>query len=279
MKAKLLLLSFLVFTGTVSAQVDFSCINQKITIDATKPINFEHEIDFETCRTDKPSKKPITFDFEVILPKGYSISIKRNTSKIDPLEYDTSKDGDPTKPHKGVLTFDRNTEYKITIEDLEENEKVYIFRTKTSWTWTTTFGANAIVFANRNVFISQKNNDIHTVAEIQDRKQMDVLPVIMFTFLNQSKSDINLGFSGGFGTNFEEIAIFAGGTIGIGQNVMLTGGVAVNKQVRPNSNYSVGQMIDSSITNENLNVAQYRFNPFVGLTFRLTKNPFARTEE
>lgn len=60
---------------------------------------------------------------------------------------------------------------------------------------------------------------------------------------------------------------------------MLTGGFAVNKQLRPNPNYSVGQVIDSTITNENLNVSQYRFNPFVGLTFRLNKNPFAKKEE
>lgn len=277
MKAKLLLLSFLVFTGTVSAQVDFNCENQKITINAATPINFEHEIDFETCRTDKTSKKAITFYFEISLPDGYSISIKRNAYKQEPLAYDNLVKG--IKQHTGTLTFDRNTEYEITITASDDVKKVYKIRTKTSSNWTTTFGANAIFFSNRNVFISQKNNDTHTVAEIQDRKQMDVLPVIMFTFLDNSKGNFNVGFSGGFGTNFQEIAIYTGLTLGIGQNVMLTGGVAVNKQVRPNSNYSVGQIIDSTITNDNLNVSEYRFNPFVGLTFRLNKNPFANKEE
>lgn len=178
MKAKLLFLSFLVFTGTVSAQVEFNCENQKITIDATKPTNFEHEIDFETCRTDKASKKPITFNLEILLPDGYSISIIRNAYKMEPLEYD-KQDKNTIKPHKGTLTFNRNSEYEITITSSDDIKKVYKIRTKTSWTWTTTFGANAILFTNRNVFTSQKNNDTHSVAEIQDRKQMDVLPVIM----------------------------------------------------------------------------------------------------
>src|SRR5690606_6705615 len=108
---------------------------------------------------------------------------KRNTFKMEPFEYNIKieKSGQ-NQPHKGKLTFNRNTEYEITITASDDVKKVYKIRTKTSSNWSTTFGANAIFFSNRNVFISQKNNDTHTVAEIQDRKQMDVLPVIMFTF-------------------------------------------------------------------------------------------------
>lgn len=107
---------------------------------------------------------------------------------------------------------------------------------------------------------------------------MVLMPTIMFTFLNNHKS-ISPGFTGGLGVNFEEISVFTGLSLGIGQNIILTGGVGIHKQMRPNSEYYLGQTIDSSVTNENLNESQYRVNPFLGISFRLDKNPFGKKTE
>lgn len=208
------------------------------------------------------------------------MSITKNATLQPPLNMGQKGLNQPIK-YEGTMVFNKNTEYIITITNKTgDDKKVYKLRTKTDWSWTTTFGANAIYFSNRNKYISHKNgDDNYSVAEIQDRKQMEVLPVVMFSFLNTSYRDFAGGFTGGLGINFEEIALFAGGSLGIGQNIMITGGVAVHKQVRPNSNYFVGQIIESSITSDNLNESQYRFNPFIGISFRLNNNPFAKKSE
>jgi hypothetical protein len=95
----------------------------------------------------------------------------------------------------------------------------------------------------------------------------------MFTFINNQRN-FSPGFTGGLGFDFEELSVFAGGALGIGQNIILMAGIAVHKQNRPNTDYTVGQTIDSSVTSDNLNKMQYRVNPFVGISFRFDKNPF-----
>ncbi|WCM42922.1 hypothetical protein MG290_04355 [Flavobacterium sp. CBA20B-1] len=280
MKAKLLLLQFLLLAGIASGQVTVDCLNQKITIDASVPIDYEYEIDFKTCRSEKGSTSSLQFDCEIIAPDGYKLSIVKQATPQPKFELSANKNHNGNNVHTGTFIFNKNTEYLITLSKGGSETKVYKIRTKTNWSWTTTFGANSIIFTNRNKFISQKNDDdTFSVVEVQDRKQMDVLPVVMFTFLNNYNGNNTFGISGGLGINFEEIALFAGGSWGIGQNIMITGGVAVNKQVRPNSSYKIGQIIDSAVTNDNLNESQYRFNPFVGISFRLDKNPFAKKEE
>lgn len=279
MKTKLLL-PFLLLASTVWGQVTIDCQNKTITIDASVPIDYEYEIDFKTCRNDKNSTSAIVFDCTIIVPNEYSVSIVKQSTPQPKFDIAANKINSNNNNHTGEFVFNRNTEYIITLIKNSTEKKVYKIRTKTDWSWTTTFGANAIYFSNRNKYISHKNDDnTYSVAEIQDRNQMEVLPVVMFSFLKTSNRNLTGGFTGGLGINFEEIALFAGGTLGIGQNIMITGGVAVHKQVRPHSNYFVGQIIDSSVTNDNLNESQYRFNPFIGISFRLNNNPFAKKSE
>ena len=126
---------------------------------------------------------------------------------------------------------------------------------------------------NRSKFVSKETNGSYSVAEIQDRKSMELMPAIMFTLMNKQEN-FSFGYTGGIGFNFEELALFTGLSLGIGQNIVLTGGVAVHKQHRPNADYSIGQVIENTVTSDDLNQKQYRFNPFLGLSFRLDSNPF-----
>ncbi len=263
-----LVVPLLLCTGVAWGQVKIQ--ENDIILNADSGVkNFETQIEYEKNNCYTVTIKNLN---------DKSISIKKNATMLPVLTMGTENETPLTSNDETILKkicFKRNTEYTFTItSDEEPKERIYKIKTKTDWSWTTTFGANAIFYTHRNKYISQKTDDgMQEVVEIQDRKQMELMPAVMFTFIN-NHTNIQYGFTGGLGINFEEIAIFTGISLGIGQNIILTGGIGIHKQTRPNSNYSIGQTIESTITNDNLNESQYRVNPFLGISFRLDKNPF-----
>ncbi|MDR6487824.1 hypothetical protein J2799_002329 [Chryseobacterium vietnamense] len=273
MKTKILLL-LLFCSGLAFSQVTIK--ENEIMIDVDSNVkSFETVIEYIK---ENPGKNK--YNIIAPNPKGYSISIKKNANMQPVLQFDKAESNNGVKINKdkvGEITFKRNTELTITITTTDKDpvEKVYKIKTQTDWMWTTTFGANAIFYTNHNRFISQTDNGLQKVTEIQSNKTTELMPTVMFNFMDYQDT-ISYGFTGGLGINFEEIAVFAGLSLGIGQNIILTGGVGVHKQTLPNANYFVGQTIDSSVTNDNLNESQYRINPFIGISFRLDKNPFKK---
>lgn len=273
MKTKNLLLSLLC-SGLAFGQVTIK--ENEIMIDVDSNVkSFETVIEYL-------KKDPSKNKYNIIAPnpKGYSISLKKNATMQPVLQIDKAESNKDVKINKdkiGEITFKRNTELTITITTTDKDpvEKVYKIKTQTDWRWTTTFGANAIFYTNRNKFISQTDSGLQKVTEVQSNKTMELMPTVMFNFMDYQNT-FSYGFTGGLGINFEEIAVFVGPSIGIGQNIILTAGVSVHKQTVPNANYFVGQTIDSSVTNDNLNESQYRVNPFIGISFRLDKNPFKK---
>lgn len=274
MKTKKLLLSLLC-SGLAFGQVTIK--EKRIIINADSDAkSFETVIEYFKKDSSKNN-----YDIFAINPKGYSISLKKDATMQPVLQIDKAKLDSlyksSTEEKIGEITFKRNTELTITVNttDKAPKERVYKVKTQTDWRWTTTFGANAIFYTNRNKFISQIDSELQKVTEVQSNKTMEFMPTVMFNFMDYQNT-VSYGFTGGLGINFEEIAVFVGPSIGIGQNIILTAGVGVHKQTIPNSNYSVGQTIDSSVTNDNLNESQYRVNPFIGISFRLDKNPFKK---
>lgn len=264
MKTKIVLLFLLGWVGIVSGQITVD--NSLITID------LEQKID----------------SVEVFIKRGKyflqtkgsykSFSIKKNAVLYGKLSTDSLKEKkNPEKSKQTELKFGSNTKYTIlTTHDNDPKIRKYILKSQSDWSWSMTFGANAIIYTNRSKFISQKGDDGNLkVSQVQDKKQLELMPSIMFTFIDNHEN-FSPGFTGGIGVNFEEISVFLGPSLGIGQNIILTGGIGVHKQTRPNSNYFVGQTIDSAVTNDNLNESQYRINPFIGISFRLDKNPFKK---
>jgi hypothetical protein len=173
------------------------------------------------------------------------------------------------------LDFDDNTIYTFTLKKASDSEpSIYIFKSVSKWSWTTTFGANGVFLVNTDSYKTIKSVDnTYNIIEYKSEKRIEYIPSLMFTFLNKSK-DVSFGFTGGIGFDLEQISVFSGLSLGIGQNIIFTAGVAFNQQAKLNSSFSVGQEVDTALTTENLTSQQYRFNPFVGISFRLDKNPF-----
>lgn len=217
-------------------------------------------------------------NYELFIPSSQlkSLVIKKEAIEYKPLKMEREEKNDSIKSAYresdaiAKLIFRSNTQYILYVGVTgEEKVRKYIIKSESDWKWTTSFGANAVFLTNRSRFMSVNN----AVTENRDGKMMDLTPSIMFTFINNQRN-FSPGFTGGLGFDFEELSVFAGGALGIGQNIILMAGIAVHKQNRPNTDYTVGQTIDSSVTSDNLNKMQYRVNPFVGISFRFDKNPF-----
>lgn len=272
MKTKIVLF-FLIWSKFTFGQITME--EKKIIINADSDVkSFETFIEF--FRNDNSKNEYVIY---AINPNNYSISLSKDTAMLPVLQTDRMLEKSDDRSQIGQITFKRNTELTITINDTGGNkpvEKVYKIKTQTDWRWITAFGVNAIFYTNRNKFASQKADDgTQKVAEVQSNKFMELMPALMFSFMDYQNT-FSYGFTAGLGMNFEEIAAFTGVSFGLGHNFILTGGVGVHKQTRPNTNYFIGQTIDSSITNDNLNESQYRVNPFIGISLRLDKNLFKK---
>ncbi|MGA9211282.1 hypothetical protein [Kaistella sp.] len=295
MKTIILALLALMVSGVMWGQVKIE--DKKIYLDADSKVKFfETVIEYKEKKKMKCKFKNVNENAIVVKKdqntyalflknsNNHSISIKRNANMPEPLQVNVLKNSTDTNFIPPIftqidsITFQRNTEYTFTVKGIENNteiERVYKIKTQTNKNWSATFGANAIFYINRDKFISKKtdNDTTHHVVKVQDRNSMDLMPAVMFTFMNNQK-DFSVGTSAGLGFNLEELAAFGGVSLGIGQNLILTGGIAVHMQNRPNNNFHEGQIIDSAITTDMLNEKQYRVNPFVSLSFRFNKNPF-----
>lgn len=206
MRTILLALFVLLVSGGVQGQVEIK--DKKIYIDASSKVkSFETVIDFKKEKdfnNDDDRKKPNTYTLFYRNPNNYTISIKRKANMSAPLDIDktfeTNENFDSDDKPIGRITFQRNTEYVFTIKgtvNAEEIEHVYKIKTQTDWSWTTTFGANAIFYTNRNKFVSQKTESgEHSVASINDKNSMDLIPSVMFTFQNNQKN-FSPGITGG----------------------------------------------------------------------------------
>lgn len=253
--------------------------NKIITINVDSPVdNFETQLDW------KCNKK----DYKLELTGNYkSISIKRNTKFQDKLamkkeDNKNNQDADNVSVKSAffsqMLKFGKNTEYVIKVVTEDDVTKTYKFYTKSKWNWITTFGVNSTIFIDKRKFIPMQGNNTLRVAEITNTKIMNVAPSIMFTFMD-THSDVDFGVTAGLGFDFENITAYTGVSLGIGHNIVITGGAVLNKQVLPNADFKVGQKIDAGISSETLNSDYYRFNPFIGVSFRFDKNPFVNKKK
>jgi len=275
MKTHLLkILAFVIFIpSTFFSQIK---VEVKDTEENGKKVNGTIIIDL-SVKVDSIAIPVEKGNYELFIPSSQlkSLVIKKEAIEYKPLKKEGEQNGDIKSAYResdaiAKLIFRSNTQYILYVGVTgEEKVRKYIIKSESDWKWTTSFGANAVFLTNRSRFTSVNN----AVAENRDGKMMDLTPSIMFTFINNQRN-FSPGFTGGLGFDFEELSVFAGGALGIGQNIILMAGIAVHKQNRPNTDYTVGQTIDSSVTSDNLNKMQYRVNPFVGISFRFDKNPF-----
>ncbi len=229
-----------------------------------------------------------SYDIEVKTAEGIEIlefKVNRAAETYDQLVLKTEsndsiapKDTDSINLNLDVhpLEFRSNTVYtfliKLNKDGVVENRK-YVFKTQSTWDWSSTFGINAIFLINSDTYKTVEDGNEFKVMGDSGQKIIEYVPSVMFSFLDRSKN-ISWGGSAGLGFDLEQISVFAGFSMAVGQNFIVTTGVAFHNQERLHSKYAANGTVISALSFDDLHEKYYRFNPFVSFSFRLNKSPF-----
>lgn len=173
---------------------------------------------------------------------------------------------------------------KITVKRTnkagKELEWVRIYKTPERGKWLTSYSFNFITqgFSKERLFFAKNiGMDSFQITGETNRKWMDFVPGITFTWLPAAgfKRDVSLGVSGGIGFDSEKPVVFLGGSLLYNQNLSLTIGIAAHRIKDLNGKYNEGDIIRENLSPDQLMIDPYRINPFISLSLRFDKNPFA----
>lgn len=173
---------------------------------------------------------------------------------------------------------------KITVKRTnkvgKELEWVRIYKTPSRGKWLTSFSFNFVTQAfskERLYFTKNVGMDSFQITRETNRKWMHFVPGITFSWLSAKsfKRDIGIGVSGGIGLEVDKPVVFLGGTIFYNQNLSLTLGIAAHQVKDLNGKYKEGDIIRENLSPDQLMIEPYRVNPFISLSLRFDKNPFA----
>lgn len=175
------------------------------------------------------------------------------------------------------------SEYKITIQVINEadnkveREIIIIFKSKNNRKWVTSVGVSGAFLTNKETYrtLKQEDTDKYNVVQDGSNQLLHVIPLMQFSFINIEK-DNSFAPTAGIGLDNTSVSVFIGGSYYFGQNVFITGGLALHKQKRLNNLYAEGQELDAAVDESLLNKEYYRVNPFVSLTYRLSTNIFQK---
>ncbi|MCK7590600.1 hypothetical protein M0G43_08450 [Subsaxibacter sp. CAU 1640] len=269
-KLLLLLLPLFGFTQTETV-IDFnsSVITNSYIIDKGAKINLSF-----VAKNDTYLSVSYVKDYN---PQGTLVIPDANAAGVTSM-------GTPTSPI--LMTFAANTKYTFTVKAFKKTDNTLIdthtieFVSRSKWYWTPTFGVSMVSLVKRDTYKSVLNADgadpaTYTIVRDGSQKHFDAIPSVMFTY-SKLEQDFSWGVTGGLGTDFETLSTFVGLSAVVGQNFVLTAGLAFHEQLRLNSNYEEEQVINTDLNFEELNTAYHRFNPFISLTYRLNSNPYKK---
>ncbi|MFN0013383.1 MAG: hypothetical protein ACKVU2_02445, partial [Saprospiraceae bacterium] len=183
-----------------------------------------------------------------------------------------------------IIGLAKSQNLKITIKRTnkagKELEWVRTYKTPARGKWLTSYSFNFITqaFGKERLFFTQNvGMDSFQITCETNRKWVGFVPGITFTWLSAAgfKRDLGVGVSGGIGFDLEKPVVFAGVSFIYNQNLSLTLGVAAHQVKDLNGKYSEGDIIRENLSPDQLMIEPYRVNPFVSLSFRFDKNPFA----
>ncbi|WP_299556043.1 hypothetical protein [Seonamhaeicola sp.] len=157
----------------------------------------------------------------------------------------------------------------------KEKEYIYTYKTEKKGSWQTTFGFNFINLKDRDTYFSKALDSTYIITRGTNQNKIDFHPSVMFTWFPNNSETFNVGLSGGLGYDLEKsLSVFTGISLIYNQNITITTGCAFHNQKLLNSKYKKGDVINESLSFEQLHKDYIRFNPFVSISFRLDKSPF-----
>ena len=225
-------------------------------------------------------------DSEAELPaKRAELAALRISPNVRCPNYGTALKMDSTFDSKyEIKSLKKSQILKITVKRTnkagKELEWVRIYKTPERGKWLTSYSFNFIsqAFSKERLFFAKNiGMDSFQITGETNRKWMDFVPGITFTWLPAAgfKTDLAVGVSGGIGLDVDKPVVFVGCSFIYNQNLSLTIGAAAHQVKDLHGKYKEGDIIRENLSPDQLMIEPYRVNPFISLSLRFDKNPFA----
>lgn len=239
-----------------------SCSNQNLIRELSEFKSTSNESDIPKALEElKESFNTITFG--CIAEESEANALISNTQgEIDTLSV--------KKNYNTQITILRNT------DDGKVKKWVRIIKSPKKGEWRTMYG---FTFATNwptesDKYFSQQSDTVFTISKATNNDIVSYLPTVYFVWESFDKHWLVPGFAGGIGIEEDSPAITAGLIWTIHDNIGLTIGLTAHKQQKLLGQYSEGQIIKESLTEEQLHESVYRFTPSFSLAFRFKESPF-----
>ncbi|MGI9040565.1 MAG: hypothetical protein ACR2HK_05575, partial [Gemmatimonadales bacterium] len=122
----------------------------------------------------------------------------------------------------------------------------------------------------------------YVIEQNSTRERLRFVPTIFYTWhpaAGNISPGLSLGFSGGLGFDLSNPVVALGPTLVYRRNLSLHIGVAAARVDQLLGRYTVGEIITTNLTPEQLRESNYRLNPFVSLSFNFATSPFSSEDE
>ena len=142
--------------------------------------------------------------------------------------------------------------------------------------WVNSYGFSFAthLFSNEGAFYLAQQGNEFVITEEEDRKDLDFIPSIMFSYLFNNNKDFKWSPTGGLGIDSNKPTVFLGVSLFYQYNLSFTFGLVAHPQKQLAGRYKAGDILMELIEPEQLHQEPYKINPFFGLSFRFGKNPF-----
>jgi hypothetical protein len=148
--------------------------------------------------------------------------------------------------------------------------------------WRQTYGFNFIwnEFApNRHYFVEEGDTQgSYVIRSRRSQDHFELAPSLFYTWMPGDQELDALVFSPtvGLGFDFQAPVLSVGGAWTYNQNATLSTGLSLHRVRRLNERYSVGDVVTTPLSEQDLQRGVYRVNPYVAVTIRSLTNPFQR---
>lgn len=248
----------------------------------------ELKIDEEACPNVKPTLKRLAetadeddvpaaiaaLEAAIVSPCDDSLVVREADRRIE-----------ATRRELGPFTVRQGQVLAVRVARMVEPARKWTrtYSSGSRGTWRQTYGFNFIwnEFApNHHYFVEEGDaQGSYVIRSSRSEDYFELAPSLFYTWMpaNKELDDLVVSPTVGLGFDFQAPVLSAGGALTYNQNATLSVGFSFHRVRRLNERYTVGEVVNSLLGEQELQRGVYRVNPYIAVTIRSLTNPFERS--
>lgn len=189
-----------------------------------------------------------------------------------------------------IQAVENTTNLALTTMQLSRGEKItfninrkdggpswqHTYTTGSRGAWSPTWGFAMFESQSESYYSAPDGGGAFTVKKGTSRADIEMTPVVMFSWMHNEKSNKSWDYSmtAGLGLDLTNPTILLGANATYNQNITVSAGMAARQYAALKSRYNEDQTIPDAIDSADLVENVYKGTPFLSVTYRFGSNPF-----